>query len=387
MDERLRPIGRAAWWCVGITAVVVIIGVVLWVFRVIIPPLVLAAAIVFLLNPIVTRLHRRGLPRVLGTAAAYLMVVLLVTVLGLILYPLIAGQSDEVSERWPELRADVEEQIDDLARSSRRNDWPVTFPSVNQIEDETSGGQQRQLSDQVTTLRKYLTRAFHIGLIFVLGPIIAFYLLVDLPDVRKRIEELIPERARTEVTFLAHRLNAAIGGFFRGQLVVALIVGVMASAGLWAIRLPLWLIVGMIAGLFNMIPLIGPFIGAVPGIFVALATRDVKTAILVAVVMVVVQQIDNHLITPSVMRRAVQLHPAAVMMALLAWGTVGGFFGLLLAVPLTAVIKIAGGHLWRKWVMGVTVPGLDFPLPEPVPPSGPAPAKLPEERGGVATAD
>ncbi|HEX7132580.1 MAG TPA: AI-2E family transporter, partial [Iamia sp.] len=87
-----------------------------------------------------------------------------------------------------------------------------------------------------------------------------------------------------------------------------------------------------------------------------------------AVVMVVVQQIDNHFITPTVMRRAVQLHPAAVMMALLAWGTIGGFFGLLLAVPLTASLKIIGGHLWRKWVVGISIPGLDEPLPPDVAP-------------------
>lgn len=389
MEERLRTVGRTAWWMVGIAAVVATLGLVLWIFRVIVPPLVLAGAIVFLLNPIVTRLHARGLPRLLGTGIAFLGVLVLFLLLGLMLYPLIASQADDVADRWPELRADVEEQIDDLAKRSRDDDWFVTFPSVTEIEDETSGGaDEQELSEQVTTLRKYLTRAFHIGVIIILGPFLAFYLLIDLPDVRRRIEELIPERSRTEVLFLAHRLNAAIGGFFRGQLAVAMIVGVMASLGLWIIGLPLWLVVGMIAGLFNMIPLIGPWVGAVPGIVVALATRDVKTAILVAVVMVVVQQIDNHFITPTVMRRAVSLHPAAVMMALLAWGTIGGFFGLLLAVPLTATVKIAGGHLWRKWVMGVSVPGLDVPFPDPPGETDVAMAKEDvQTTGGVATAD
>ena len=137
----------------------------------------------------------------------------------------------------------------------------------------------------------------------------------------------------------------------------------MVSAGLFAIRLPLWLVVGMIAGLFNIIPLIGPYIGAIPGIIVALATKDVKAAIGVAIVMVVAQQIDNHFITPFVMKRAVHLHPAAVVLALLVFGTLGGFFGLLLAVPLTATLKVLGGHLWRRYVMGISVPGLDEPDP------------------------
>lgn len=365
MDERLARVGRTAWWLTGIVAVVAVIGLVAWYFRVVFPPLVLAGALVFLLNPIVSALERRGVPRLLGTVAAFVSVLLVFVALGAILYPLIASQADDVSERWPELRRDAEEWINDLSERSDEDNWPFHVPSVEEIEDQADQSGDQELSEQVATLREYATRAFHVGIIFVIGPFLAFYLLVDLPDVRRRIEELIPERAKPEVLFIAHRLNAAIGGFFRGQLAVAVIVGVMASIGLKAVvDLPLWMVVGMIAGVFNMIPLIGPWVGAVPGIVVALATKDVKAAIGVAAVMVVVQQIDNHFITPTVMRRAVQLHPAAVMMALLAWGTIGGFFGLLLAVPLTATLKIVGGHLWRKWVVGISVPGLDGPYPD-----------------------
>jgi predicted PurR-regulated permease PerM len=107
-----------------------------------------------------------------------------------------------------------------------------------------------------------------------------------------------------------------------------------------------------------MIPLIGPRVGAVPGIIIALTTGGgLSKAIAVAVVMAIVQQIDNHFISPIVMQRAVKLHPAVVMLALLAGGTLGGFFGLLLAVPTAAVLKIVLGHAWRHFV-------LDQPLDE-----------------------
>jgi predicted PurR-regulated permease PerM len=362
MEERIRALGRTAWALVGITLVVAIIGVLGWTIRVLFPPLVLAGIIVFLANPVVTRLHRRGLPRVLGAALTYVGFFVGVGLLGLILSPLLGNQFDQLSERLPELRRDVEKQIDKYAKQSKDEDWFIKIPSVKEIEDQTSGEDQN-LGDQVTTVRHAAVRVFHIGLILILGPIVAFYLLMDLPDIRKRCEELIPEPSKPRVLFLAHRLNQIVGGFFRGQLVVAFIVGCMVSAGLFAIRLPLWLVVGMIAGLFNIIPLIGPYIGAIPGIIVALATKDVKAAIGVAIVMVVAQQIDNHFITPFVMKRAVHLHPAAVVLALLVFGTLGGFFGLLLAVPLTATLKVVGGHLWRRYVLGVSVPGLDEPDP------------------------
>lgn len=357
MEERLARVGRTAWWITGVVAVVVIVGLVGWYFRVVFPPLILAGAIVFLLNPIVSALERRGLPRLLGTLAAFLLVLGILGAIGAVVYPLVANQAQELSEKGPELREDAEDWINDLSERSDEDDWPIHVPSVKEIEDEASGGgtEEQDLGEQVATLREYATKAFHVGIIFVIGPFLAFYLLIDLPDVRKRVEDLVPDRSLPEVRFIAHRLGAAIGGFFRGQLAVAFVVGVMASIGLWIIGLDLWLVVGMIAGIFNMIPLIGPWVGGVPGVLVALATGDLKQAIGVVIVMVVVQQIDNHFITPTVMRRAVQLHPAAVMVALLAWGTIGGFFGLLLAVPLTATIKIIGGHLWRKWVVGVSV--------------------------------
>ena len=300
----------------------------------------------------------------LGAAVTYLAFFISVALLGLLLSPLLANQFDQLSERLPEIRKDVEDQIDKYAErsSEEQEDWFIKIPSVKEIEDQTSGNDQ-DLGDQVTTVRHAVVRIFHIGLILILGPIVAFYLLMDLPDVRRRCEELIPEASKPRVLFLAHRLNQIVGGFFRGQLLVAFIVGCMVSAGLFAIRLPLWLVVGMIAGLFNIIPLIGPYIGAIPGIIVALATKDVKAAIGVAIVMVVAQQIDNHFITPFVMKRAVHLHPSAVVLALLVFGTLGGFFGLLLAVPLTATMKVVGGHLWRRYVLGISVPGLDEPDP------------------------
>jgi predicted PurR-regulated permease PerM len=111
----------------------------------------------------------------------------------------------------------------------------------------------------------------------------------------------------------------------------------------------------MIAGLFNIVPLIGPWIGGVPGVIVALTTGDLGQAIGVVVVMVAAQQIDNHFITPYVMQRAVKLHPAAVILALLAGGSIAGFAGLLVAVPTAAVLKIVIGHLWRVHILGEPV--------------------------------
>ena len=370
-SDGIRRAGQVAWALTGLAVVLAMLLYLGWVVRVIWPPLILAGAIVFLLNPIVTALQRRRIPRALGTGITYLGVLGVVVGIGFLVAPQVRTQWDELAEDWPELRDKVEDWVDDRAAQSEEGDWPVQIPTWDELEDSFSDNnaprdldgdgditaaeraEQRrdELFDQIDDFREVGVRVFHVGLIFVLAPIIAFYLLVDLPHIRRVAESMVPENRKAEVLVVSRRLNHAIGGYFRGQLFVAAIVGTMASIGLAIIGLPFWLVVGMVAGLFNMIPMVGPWIGAVPGVVIALTTGDLTDALWVVVVMLVVQQIDNHFISPVVMQRAVKLHPAVVMLTLLAGGTLGGFFGLLLAVPTVAVLKVVVGHLWRTYVL------------------------------------
>jgi predicted PurR-regulated permease PerM len=368
MVERIRRAGTVCWAVCGVAAVVALIGFIAYVFRVIWPPLILAGAIVFLLNPVVTRLQARHIPRALGTGLSYVAVVGLTALVILLVAPLATRQYDDLADRWPELRKDLEEDVNNLSQRSEENQWPIRFPTWDELENQFSAKdaadtnndgvvsqaeEQDRFAAQISTARELALKVFHVGIIFLIGPIIAFYLLVDLPHIRRVFRSLVPERARGDSMVLTRRLSTAIGGYFRGQLAVAFVVGIMASIGMLIIDLPFWLIVGMIAGLFNMIPLIGPWVGAVPGIIIAFTTGGgTSKAIAVAVVMAIVQQIDNHFISPMVMQRAVKLHPAVVMLALLAGGTLAGFFGLLLAVPTVATLKIVCGHVWRHYVLG-----------------------------------
>lgn len=359
-----------SWAVVGIAALLVVFGVLAWTVRVVFPPLVLAGAIVFILNPVVTALQHRGLPRAAGAALAYLGVIGLIALAGVLVVPLATDQADELREEWPDIRQRAERWIDD--RSAESEDWFIKLPDVDEIRSEF-GNENQSLSEQLDQARDIGLRIFHVLLILILGPIVAFYLLVDLPSIRRSAESLIPDGARAEVFHVARRLNRAIGGFFRGQLAVALIVGIMCSIGLAIIDLRFWFLVGMIAGLFNLVPLIGPWVGGIPGVVIALTTGSPVKAALVVAIMAGAQQIDNHLITPYVMQRAVRLHPAAVVLALLAGGTLGGFFGLLLAVPVTAVLKILVGHVWRVHVLGEPIPDTSPDHDDPPVPVG-APA-------------
>lgn len=398
MFDRFAVAGKAAWALLGVAAALAVVFWISWQFRVVFPPLVLAGAIVFILNPIVTALANRGVPRAGGTALSYLGFVGLIVLAGFLVAPLVQSQGEELAEEWPTIRDDLEERWNSLAERSMEDNWFVEIPTVDEIRDQLGGSTPQEIeafdeaiaeaedalnenerggvatrlgdaagairpqleqeggfTEQLDTVREIGTRIFEVGLIFILAPIIAFYLLVDLPHIGVIMRRLVPERARPQVFHVAHRLNHTIGGYFRGQLAVAMIVGAMVSLGLGILGLQFWIIVGMIAGLFNMIPLIGPWVGAIPGVAIAITTEDFGTALWVVAIMTIAQQIDNHFISPLVMQRTTSLHPAVVMLALLAGGTLGGFFGLLLAVPLTATIKVIVGHLWAVYVLEVPV--------------------------------
>ena len=243
MGERIRRAGAVAWACVGIAAVVALLG--LHRLR---RPRDLAAA-----DP--GRRHRlppqpdrhahpaaphppRGsatgprLPR--GRARRASSSVLLVA-------PLATDQYDDLADEWPELRQDLEDSIDDLSERSEEDDWPIKVPTYEELEDQFRGDEkadndhdgviaaderQDRFADQLDTARELALQVFHVGIIFVLAPIIAFYLLVDLPaDPRGVPRRSCPSGARGDAMVVARRLSQAIGGYFRGQLGVALVVG------------------------------------------------------------------------------------------------------------------------------------------------------------------
>ncbi|MDQ3954767.1 MAG: AI-2E family transporter [Actinomycetota bacterium] len=370
--ERLRRVGIAAWSLIG---VLILAAVSVWVLRkisIIFPPLVLAVLIIYLLNPIVSRLQRRGVPRILGTLLAYIVVLGGFTLVVIATIPVVSNQVEAVSDNWPAYRMEILEFVNDTAgviedslgasiNTSQIScllgaDETVTPDSPTEARcDEVTREFREVVLAQAGRLTEIGSSLLHALLVFVLGPLIAFYLLVDLPNLQRDMMNLVPKRLRAEVSDLGAKTGLAVGGFFRGQLVVALLVGSLSALGFYLIGLPFWFLIGAIAGFFNLIPLIGPYIGGALGFLVGVVSQDVGLGLKAALVELIVQQIDNHIISPNIMKRTVNLHPVTVMLSILAGGTLAGFWGVLLGVPAVAVGKLFLGHLWLTRVLGVSV--------------------------------
>jgi predicted PurR-regulated permease PerM len=366
-SERLRRAGVAAWSIIGI---LILAAFALWALQkidIVIPPLVLALLIIYLLNPIVGRLERAGVHRAIGAVGSYIVVLGGLTLIVIALIPLISEQVTQFGEEWPRFRAEMAQFVTDSAntiedRLGTRIDTAQVdclldspqAPSEAQCAQVTEDV-QAQLSSQVGRVTEIGLTVLEGMLVFILAPLIALYLLIDLPRLSRDLKALVPGNHREELTDLGDKVTRAVGGFFRGQLFVAIIVGVLSSLGFKLIDLPFWLVIGAIAGFFNLVPLIGPFIGGGLGFLVGTITGGIGLGLKAALVELVVQQLDNHVISPNVMKRTVNLHPVTVMLSLLAGGTLAGFWGILLAVPAVAVAKILLGHVWATRVLGVDV--------------------------------
>lgn len=387
VGERLRRAGIAAWAIIGILIVLIVAFRGLLYVRVIFAPLGLALLIILLLNPLITRLEGRGVPRGIATFLAYIVLIGSITLLLMLTIPYLARQVDAFSEEWPEFREKTVTFIHDFGETiDERFGLRIDTTGVECILGfEGSEAPSQQRCDEVTrdirrSISGHLGDFTEIGrglletlLVFVLAPLLALYVLIDLPQIKRDLLNLVPEPNRDEAQDLGVKIHSAFSGFLRGQLFVAFVVGVLSSLGFWLIGLPFWLVIGAIAGFFNLVPLIGPFIGGGLGFIVGSLSGGLGLGLKAALVELVVQQLDNHVISPNVMKRTVQLHPATVMLALLAGGALAGFWGVLLGVPATAVAKLILSHFWATRVLGVQ------PSPFAKTAPGGAPSVVPDE--------
>jgi len=347
--DALRRIGMASWSLLG---TILLLSAVVWgIIQVanLIPAVVLAIAVIYVLNPIVSRLQRWGVPRLLGSCLSYVALLGVLVLVGYLAFPSIGDQARQLGDDFPQIYEDL---ASDAERWADKVGFTVDVPNYDELRDSideatNDGGvlSFNRIGDYTLTVLEFL-------LLLILAPVLAFYILLDLPKMREHAKGLVPPQHREEAVFVSKQLGTAIGGFLRGQLLVALIVGVLTSLGFWAVGLQFWLLIGMIAGFLNIIPFVGPWVGGGLGVLVALATADPQTALWAAIVAAGVQQLDNHFISPNVLRFTVRLHPAIIILVLLVGGTLGGLLGVLLAVPVMASIKILFGHLWRTRVLG-----------------------------------
>jgi len=354
-SDRLRQAALVVWISVGLVA----LG---WVFltigeavRVIWLPLAFAAGLVFLLEPAVVMFERVRIPRPVGAILAMLVLLAVIVAVGALVWPTVQEQGAELIEQLPDLYVSVVDwarevavtvglNIDDFLSQQAIEEWlrdPANQETIQQLLFGFGAGAGVVIRGVAETIA-----------VLGLAPILAIYLLIDLNRFKKNSLELTPPAHRNEVAYVSVEVSTALGSFVRGQLLVALIVGIASSFGMWAIDLPFWLLIGIISGFLNLIPFVGPVVGGALAALVALLDSNPWQAVWAVLIMIAVQQLDNHLITPMIQRARVNLSPLVIVLALIVGGALAGLLGVLVAIPATAAIRIVVGHLWRTRVLG-----------------------------------
>ncbi len=329
----------------GLMAVFVLGGMWLtWLARPVLTPFLFAFVISYLLAPLVDWCGRLGLPRIVAILAIYALFSASLATLGIYLIPLLFQESLRMIQRLPQWTTALEQYWSFWLVKLHQAPIP---PSIWLMLDQTTRHLESYLFSLVKSFLK-VALGMVPGVISVLvAPVLAFFVLKDLDRIRLRFWSLIPMSWRPGAFKLGLDIDQALNGFIRGQLLVALLVAVLSTAWTMALGIPFALLIGALAGVTDVLPYVGPIVGAVPAIILALTISPWKVAYVV-IGFIIIHQLEGTVIAPKVVGESVGLHPLVVIFALLAGGDIAGLTGLLLAVPLAAVAKGSIYHLFRR---------------------------------------
>ncbi len=347
LSGRLREATRAQRIAL-LAGVLVVVWFALQLFASILLPFVAAAGIAYFLDPLAARLVRLGVPR---TAAALLLIIALIAaglLFALLLYPLILAQINILINRLPGYIQAVRAFADvAIAHLQQRLGPEFVDQKLRDLVGGQAGAMLAFLAGALSRVIGSSFAIFNVLTLMVVTPVVAFYLLRDWPRMVARIDSWLPRRYAETMRLQAVEVDRILSAWLRGQALCCLILALFYASTLSIVGLDLGLIVGLSAGLLSFIPYVGTITGAVTSIGFAFAQFPTWWGVaLVAFVFVVGQLLEGYVIYPRFLGDRVELHAVWVIFALFAGGAAFGFLGVLLAVPVAAVI----GVLCRFWL-------------------------------------
>lgn len=347
--ERWRRVATVSWALVGL---LLLVSFALWTLGRVasaLTPFVLALVVVFLLRRPVAALQGRGLSRSLAVGLCYLVLLSSLVLAGVFIIPPLVTEVKSFSQAFPSyydsayrLWLQIEQEyiaielpawVTDVADASR--------DSVISWATEVSRNLARGVVAVGGQIAGFLVNAF-------LALALAFFVLRDLPTLKSEVLSLSGPGRRQESLKLAGDVTVVLEGYIRGQLMIATIVGVATGVGLAILGVPYALVIGLIAGVANLVPYLGPIVG---GTVAAISAAFIgwNTVIFTLIWIVVLQQAESTFLQPKIMSEQVHMHPVLVILSLLVGATLFGLVGMLVAVPIAAVGKVLFVHYYEKW--------------------------------------
>lgn len=338
--DRAPPARGPRRWLTIAVAILAAAIVFLYLVRPVLTPFLLAAALAYLVDPLVEALHRRGMGRPWAILATYACVGLAVAGLLLYVLPGLIGELERLSRLAPAYARRVQRLAASLQRGYRRVGLPTPVrAAVDQALVHLRESLQAALRGAVGGLLGLFG-----GLVsFVLAPVLAYYLLADLPRFRQGLLAAVPPVSRPACVAYLEDLDRVVSGFVRGQVLLAASVGLLVALAMWLLGVRFALTLGVLAGMGELVPYFGPVLGALPALALG-ALGGTGLLFKVVIALVLIQQLESAVLAPKIVAHTTGLHPLTVIFGLLAGGHFAGVAGLILAVPVLAVLKVTAAH-------------------------------------------
>lgn len=351
---------QVMWW--GIAALVLFVT--MWLLGQAILPFLMGAGIAYMLDPIADRLERMGLSRTMAVVVITAGAVLMLAAVILLIVPILLRQATALIETAPEMF--------DQARIFVTSRFPEMVPeggTVGSALKDLRESMGEQLGKLASTLLGSVRGVLGVVALFVIVPVVTFYLLLDWDRMVAKIDGLLPREHAATIRRLATEVDGALSGFVRGQGLVILILGTWYSLALAFVGLPFGFFIGIMAAVLSFIPYVGVLIGGATAIGVALFSfwGDPVWIGAVVVIFAIGQVVEGNYLQPKIVGGHVGLHPVWLLLALSVFGALFGFVGLVLAVPLAAAVGVLARFMTERYLESPLYTGKS-PPPEPAPP-------------------
>jgi predicted PurR-regulated permease PerM len=325
----------------------------LWLLNDILLPFVVGAAVAYFFDPLVMRLQRAGMSRTWATTVVTIIAALIAVGALMAVLPPLFGQVQELLNKAPQYAVSVAQRVQPMIEPVREKMGlpPLSLQELQSDATKWAGEALAVLGGIAGKVAQRGVAIINLLALLFLTPVVTFYLLRDWPKVLAAINDALPLDHAATIRSLARESNAAVAGYVRGQALVCLCLGTIYGVGLSLVGLQFGFVIGLIAGLISFIPFVGTLVGATLSIGMALAQfpPDWISVIKVAAVFLVGHLLEGNFLSPKLVGDRVGLHPVWIMFALLAGGSLFGFTGVLIAVPVAAVLGVVVRHLMGRY--------------------------------------
>lgn len=308
-------------------------------------PVVWAIVIAYLLSPMVHFLERKGVKRTLAVILLYTTVIITIILSSITITPKITKEISNLIELLPQYSQQANEFVNQIyIRIKQLDDISPQLTGVKEAIEDNIVYIEYTIIDVFKKVTNSIISTFSHIISLALIPIFSFYFIKDADYFKKKIIFLIPKTCREECIDIGRDIDKLLSKFIRGQIIVAMIVGMLSTVALLILEIDFAFLIGFIAGVSNIIPYVGPIIGAIPAVVIALLDTPMK-AIWVVIAFTTIQQVESAILSPKIVGDSVGLHPVVVILSLLVGNEWFGVVGMLFSVPVAASIKIIGKHI------------------------------------------